>query len=260
MSKILFVADLHGNYEATMALDAEIKKLKPDDIYFLGDAVGKGPDSDKTCDWVRENCKHWIAGNWDYFLVNSYREQKPIGIGDEFYWEQVGPERMDWLASLPFEDEILISGLNFRLLHGRPTDKNYHPYQSLDEISKGLWGYGRSYTGVKMSDSGHPELEGEKRKFDAFISADCHMPYIQATPDSGYAINTGSVGNSLGVTNCHCLLIEGDPGSSIKTPLKMSILSIPYDIEKAVRRAKDCAGLPNSEAFQKELLTGVYSR
>ena len=59
---------------------------------------------------------------------------------------------------------------------------------------------------------------------------------------------------------CHCLLIEGDPGSSIKTPLKMSILSIPYDIEKAVRRAKDCAGLPNSEAFQKELLTGVYSR
>ena len=55
MQKILFLADLHGNMPATLALEKEIEKIKPDDIWFLGDAVGKGPESDKTLDWVRKN-------------------------------------------------------------------------------------------------------------------------------------------------------------------------------------------------------------
>ena len=42
-----------------------MEKIRPDDIWFLGDAVGKGPESDKTCDWVRTHCNHWVAGNWD---------------------------------------------------------------------------------------------------------------------------------------------------------------------------------------------------
>ena len=51
--KILFLADLHGNMPATLAMEKEIKNLGVDKIWFLGDAVGKGPESDKTCDWVR---------------------------------------------------------------------------------------------------------------------------------------------------------------------------------------------------------------
>ena len=40
MQKILFLADLHGNMPATLALEKEIDKIKPDDVWFLGDAVG----------------------------------------------------------------------------------------------------------------------------------------------------------------------------------------------------------------------------
>ena len=71
MQKILFLADLHGNMPATLALEKEIEKIKPDDIWFLGDAVGKGPESDKTLDWVRKNCNHFIAGNWDLGCVET---------------------------------------------------------------------------------------------------------------------------------------------------------------------------------------------
>lgn len=258
MSKLLFAADFHGNYVATMALDAEIKKIQPDEIFFLGDAIGKGPDNDKTCDWVRANCNHFIKGNWDRMLNYS---RIPNGYPmHEFYRNQIGEERFNWLESLPFEDEVLISGLNFRLLHGRPSDLNYHPYLTIEELKKGLWGYGKNCTSVTEDDAGNVTLVGTKRKFDGFIGADCHMPYIQTLPGGGYAINTGSVGNSLGVANCHCLLIEGELGSTEKTPLKMSILSIPYDNEKAALRAKETVDLPDSEAFQKEVLTGVYSR
>ena len=71
MQKILFLADLHGNLPATLALEKEIEKIKPDDIWFLGDAVGKGPESDKTLDWVRANCRHFISGNWDIGCVET---------------------------------------------------------------------------------------------------------------------------------------------------------------------------------------------
>ncbi|MCR5500573.1 MAG: metallophosphoesterase [Acetatifactor sp.] len=66
--KIVVLADLHGNMVATEAIEQELNKIQPDDIWFLGDAVGKGPESDKTIDWVREHCNHWIAGNWDRIL------------------------------------------------------------------------------------------------------------------------------------------------------------------------------------------------
>ena len=257
MSKILFLADLHGNMPATRALEKEMEKIKPDDVWFLGDAVGKGPENDKTLDWVRKNCNHFIAGNWDdgivqsYIYASSYSDKNAINaeqVSEEylewlgtlsFYVEQLGQERLEWLKSLPMEDEVMISGISFRLVHGRPIDINFHPYLSMDELNPG-------FTDTKG------KLHG------GFISADCHMPYIRAH-NMGYAINTGSVGNSLGVPRCHALLIEGNLGAEELTPINMSILSIPYDNELAAKVADDY-DLPNKEAYKTEVMTGVYSR
>ena len=86
MSKILFLADLHGNMPATLALEKEIEKIKPDLIWFLGDAIGKGPESDKTCDWVREHCDKHLSGNWDLFIAGLARECPPEMQMMEFYF------------------------------------------------------------------------------------------------------------------------------------------------------------------------------
>ena len=58
MWKIVLLADLHGNMPATLALEKELEKIKPDEVWFVGDAVGKGPESDKTLDWVRTHCQY----------------------------------------------------------------------------------------------------------------------------------------------------------------------------------------------------------
>ena len=239
MSKIIFLADLHGNMPATLTLEKEIEKIQPDDIWFLGDAVGKGPENDKTLDWVRNHCKHYISGNWDIGCVQGAKKatSEDDPAADSFYWKQLGKERLDWLESLPLEDTI--SGINFRLIHGRPLAINYHSYLSMDELKDG-------FTDTKG------KLHG------GFISADCHMPYIRET-DLGYAINTGSVGNSLGLPRCHALLVEGELGSTELSPISMSILSIPYDNQLAAKIADDYP-VPNREAYKKEVLTGVYSR
>ena len=100
MKKIAMLGDLHGNLTATLAMEKALKDYHVDEIWFLGDAVGKGPQSCETCDWVRANCTRFVGGNWDY------------GIGgkrfaaDNYFWDQLGEERMNWLNTLPLDMEI----------------------------------------------------------------------------------------------------------------------------------------------------------
>ena len=117
-------------------------------------------------------------------------------------------------------------------------DSNYHTYLSMDEFRPG-------FTDTKG------KLHG------GFISADCHTPYIREL-DLGYAINTGSVGNSLGIPRCHALLIEGELGNPDPSPISFNILSIPYDNQLEAKIAEECTDLPDREAYIKEILTGVY--
>ena len=229
--KIVILADLHGNMVATEAMEREMERICPDDVWFLGDAVGKGPESDKTIDWVRKHCNHWIAGNWDRIL--SIKPER-----NAYYIKQIGQERLDWLNSLPLEDELEIGGLRFRLVHGRDLD----PLYSSDDP------YEKFMAGMHFHD-GRPDANG-------LICADAHRPFIRPIGD-GYAINTGSVGNNLGVTREHALLLEGEkePGT-----LRITILSVPYDNQKAADVADQYPDLPKKEAFQNEVLKGVYSR
>ena len=229
--KIVLLADLHGNMVATKAIEREIDKIGPDDIWFLGDAVGKGPESDKTCDWVRSHCNHWIAGNWDRGISRHRNEH-------HFYSDQIGPERFDWLDSLPLEDELTISGIRFRLVHGRFLDPLYLSYDPDEKLREGF----------RFRD-GRPEASG-------LICADSHRPFVRPLV-GGYAMNTGSVGNNLGVTRAHALLLEGEDGPA---PLKITVLSVPYDNRKAADIADLYPELPLKEAYKNEVLTGVYSR
>ena len=231
--KIVLLADLHGNMAATEAMERELDRIRPDDVWFLGDAVGKGPESDRTCDWVRQHCGHWIAGNWDRGLSRDSRENP-----ESFYSRQIGPERFAWLDSLPLEDELTISGLRFRLVHGRFLDPLYLSYDSDEKLREGF----------RFKD-GRPDADG-------LICADSHRPFVRPL-EGGYALNTGSVGDNLSLPRAHALLLEGEREGG---PLGITILSVPYDNQKAAEAAEKTPDLPLREAFQREVLTGVYSR
>ena len=230
--RILFLGDLHGNMVAARALENVIHEISPDDIWFLGDAVGKGPQSDETCDWVREHCRHFIGGNWDYGIADK------AFPADEYFWNQLGPERMQWLSALPSEAELMLSGIRFRLFHGRPV------------------------TDLLQSDSDKALLEAvfhtERGDFGGAIFADSHRPFFR-TLSGGYLINTGSVGNSMGIPNAHAVLLECTPGEE-KKPLFCTVICVPYDNEAAADIARRDPGLPRKEAYIREVLTGIYSR
>lgn len=230
--KILMIADLHGNLPATLALEQQLDGLQPDEIWFLGDAVGKGPSNAETCDWVRSHCTLFLGGNWDYGIgARQYPE-------DGYFWSQLGQERMHWLSSLPRELHVTLGGIRFRLFHGRPVT----PLMQVQDDK------------AFLSQAFHTQ-QGD---FGGVIFADCHRPFIR-TLHEGYIINTGSVGNSLGVNRVHALLVEGQQ-TEAPSPLSFTILSIPYDVQSAVELARRDPHLPHREAYINELLTACYSR
>lgn len=233
MTKIVLLADLHGNMPAALAMEKELEKTEPDEVWFLGDAVGKGPESDKTLDWVRAHCDIHIGGNWDYGI------SLPKPQDNTFYQKQLGKERIAWLNALPKERELTVSGICFRIFHGRPVAPLFAGDAPEVQLASYFTAGGRQYGGI--------------------ICGDSHRPYIR-TLHCGYAVNTGSVGNSLGMPKAHALLLEGEKDCREEAPVRFTVLSIPYDNEKAAQIARETQGLPNCEAYVREVLTGVYSR
>lgn len=230
--RIVMLADLHGNLPATQAMDKHLKSLAPDEIWFLGDAVGKGPSNAETCDWVRQHCTLCLGGNWDY------------GIGgrqfaaDGYFWSQLGPERMAWLNGLPREAEVTLGGVRFRLFHGRPVMPLMQVNDDKALLSQAFQRDGEAFGGV--------------------IFADSHRPFVRSLHD-GYIINTGSIGNSMGVSRAHALMVEGEKTSS-PSPLTFSIIALPYDNQAAAAIALNDPNLPHRDAYINEVLTGHYSR
>ena len=229
--RIILLADLHGNLPATLAMGSAIERLTPDETWFLGDAVGKGPDNAETCDWVRAHCTRFVGGNWDYGIGG--REYP----ADSYYWNQLGEERMRWLRTLPREAELTLCGRRFRVFHGRPVTELLTAGMEGAKLAEPFRANGQTWGGV--------------------IFADSHRPFVRAL-DTGYIANTGSVGNSLGVPRAHALMLEGD--ESPDTPLMMTVVSVPYDTQAAVDRAMADDGLPFRDSYIKEITTGVYAR
>ena len=232
--KIAFVADLHGNWPATCALEADLEQQQPDRIICLGDTVGKGPSNDKTFDWAMSRCDLIIVGNWDY------------GVGeqafpnDEYYWNQLGEERLRALRQLPRESEMMLSGRRVRLMHGRPVmDTLITVRHDADTIQTFF-------------------RDAQGNPFDVVLYADAHRQAMR-TVNPGLFINTGSVGNAMGVTYCCYAIVEATPGDT-PAPFEVRLRQLPYDREQAIRDALAAPGVPRIETYMTELRTGVYSR
>ena len=232
--QIALIADLHGNWPATEALARDLARRRLDQIYCLGDIVGKGPSSDRTFDWAMANCDLILGGNWDYGV--GYRQFAP----DHFYWEQLGEKRLQTLRDLPTEKTLTLSGRRIRLFHGRPIMK------SLVTILQD----------AAMIEPFFTDCNG--MRCDVVAYADAHRQALR-TMSPGIFLNCGSVGNALGTPLCCYAILEGDEADPTAA-LDIRLITLPYDREQAVADAQGAPEVPLIDSFIREVRTGAYSR
>ncbi len=234
MTEIALVADLHGNWPATEAVDRDIRARGIRRVWCLGDVVGKGPSSDRTFDWAAEKCEFILQGNWDEGVG---KKQFP---NDQFYYDQLGEKRMEALTQWPMEYECFVSGRKMRLFHGRSTmPAPYGVHENAELLS--------------------PYFLPD---YDVVGYGDCHRQGVRLLNTSGILFNTGSVGNGLGVPMAQYVILRCEPDSRTLAPLDIVTVTVPYDREQAVRDTREAGrrGMPNADLFEREILTGVYAR
>lgn len=75
------ISDIHGNFEALKAVMADIDAHHVEQIYFLGDVVGYGPEPEECIDLIEKRCCVHLMGNHDYAMLNVPVGFNPIAAG-----------------------------------------------------------------------------------------------------------------------------------------------------------------------------------
>ena len=116
-------SDIHANLEALEAVLAKIDELAQeepiDQIWFLGDLVGYGPDPNECIAKLRERTDVIIAGNHDWAAVSKIDLEDfsaAARISAEWTAEQLTEEHRTFLANLPERIEIG----ECTIVHGSP--------------------------------------------------------------------------------------------------------------------------------------------
>lgn len=234
MTEIALVADLHGNWPATQAVEQDIIRRGIQRVWCLGDVVGKGPSSDKTFDWARANCEFILRGNWDEGIGRKLFPK------DQFYYDQLGPRRMQALVELPMERHCWFSGKKTRLFHGRPIlPEPYFVHEDHDLLA--------------------PYFEPD---FQIVGYGDVHRQGVRLFGYGQLLFNTGSVGNGFGIAMAQYAILRGEPDSREEAALDVNMVMVPYDKAQAIRDAEEAGkrGLVNADLFVKEIQTGHYAR
>jgi len=76
-----FISDIHGNADALEAVLRDIDSQKVDEVLFLGDAVGYGPEPERCIDLVEKRCTVRLLGNHDYAMLNAPVGFNPMAAG-----------------------------------------------------------------------------------------------------------------------------------------------------------------------------------
>jgi diadenosine tetraphosphatase ApaH/serine/threonine PP2A family protein phosphatase len=115
--------DIHANLEALETVLAKIDQLAEDDpidqIWFLGDLVGYGPNPNECIDLLRERTDVIIAGNHDWAAVGKIDLDdfsEAARLSAEWTAEELTEEHRSFLANLPER----LERDDCTLVHGSP--------------------------------------------------------------------------------------------------------------------------------------------
>ena len=227
-----FFSDVHSNEEALRIVLKDFQAEKVDKIFFLGDAVGYGPNPNECLALINEIAEECLMGNHDYAA---------LGLIETNVFNLYARESMNWtLGHLTEKSLEIMSNFsldfrfdNFFLVHSTPEEPTAWDYiLDLDEAEKNFGHFTRQICLI-----GHSHIPAIIKKYkDRHCTVHLENS-IYIEEGFRYVINVGSVGQPRDGINQSCYLIYD-------TKEKLATLKrIPYNIKKTQQKMKK-VGLP----------------
>ena len=225
------ISDVHANIEALEAVLRDIKKKGIDELLFLGDAVGYGPNPNECVELLKKNCKTLLAGNHDWAAIgltdiqyfNEYAKASIVWTR-----EVLTPESRKFIETLPVTKSIKKG--NMLLVHSTPKDPEaWHYLLTLWDAEINF-----HYFNHRVCMIGHSHLPFviERVPSGEMIT---HKSEARLGKNERYIINAGSVGQPRDRDPRACYAIFDND--------TLEFVRLEYAIEKTQKKMHD-AGLP----------------
>ncbi len=212
MTRIAFISDIHSNLPALEAVLKEIKKLKIEEIYCLGDLIGYHTFTNEVINLLRDEEVVSLKGNHDHLISESnFNRESEKDFPHYWNYDRLTPENLEYIKNLPEVIHIDREGVTIKLVHGSPQSKTEYIREGSEEHTHYL----------------------DNMETTILICAHTHLPYI-TNRYKKYLLNTGSVGKpKLGEPKASFLILTID-GETILPEICFTT----YDTERMVSDLK----------------------
>ena len=130
MKRIAVFSDIHGNLEALESILKDIEKNNIDEVIYLGDVIGLGPNPKECLDTIMNSRIKMVKGNHEIYQLNEdlYYNYLTENEREHRDWikNKLDDKEINYIKNLPMTIEELIDGKLFTFSHFFfNDDKNY---------------------------------------------------------------------------------------------------------------------------------------
>lgn len=231
-SRYAVISDVHSNAEALRSVLRDINRRQVHNVFFLGDAVGYGPEPNESVELLKSECKIIISGNHDWGV---------LGLTETWSFNEYARTAIDWtrgvltadncetLRTSPLKSEI--TGMDMTLVHATPCEPEKWHY--LLTLSDAEINFKYMHTDICFIGHSHRPFIIEMSASGEFRTGKQQM---YKTEGSRYIINAGSIGQPR----------DGDPRACyvLLDEDRIELVRVDYDIHLTQKKMSD-AGLPH---------------
>lgn len=250
MTKIALLSDIHGNTTALEVVLEDAKRAGVEEYWLLGDVLMPGTGRRHLLNLLEElPITVQILGNWEDSLWRAMKgmldpsraSHRYLMRHCQYILEEICPEEIEAMQSLPMQVHREISGLRVGITHHLP-DKNW----------------GRELIHI-----------GDQKDFDRLVTnppcdlavyGHIHQQFFRYGSGGELILNPGSIGQPFFLQanlrkdlRAMYAILEFDE-SGLKD---VDFRRVSYDIEKELQLAKDLK-LPYFQVYYESLVNGIH--
>ena len=250
MTKIALLSDIHGNTTALEAVLEDAKRAGVEEYWLLGDVLMPGTGRRHLLNLLEElPITVQILGNWEDSLWRAMKgmldpsraSHRYLMRHCQYILEEIRPEEIEAMQSLPMQVHREVSGLRVGITHHLP-DKNW----------------GRELIHI-----------GDQKDFDRLVTnpscdlavyGHIHQQFFRYGSGGELILNPGSIGQPFFLQanlrkdlRAMYAILEFDE-SGLKD---VDFRRVSYDIEKELQLAKDLK-LPYFQVYYESLVNGIH--